>query len=243
MKVDRETRAWARQRARRSKYLYGNAYASVRTSKTSQRCLVTIPRCILRKNKFPRARYPNDVIRRRYFLLSLSLSLSLLIFFLLLFFPSSLAVRRGEFENRWGAYGAEKLEVPQRGGNTSCVSRANTRQCVAGGREREREKSRRKRRKRRRRLKQTWSHTFFIPAESQSWRLFAVRGSRLTLLDKGGDPYLWSKENIFSRNGSREAIFERLSKKIYKWIFYEKLFTTFFLKLFHIHHYFIYFRE
>ena len=139
MKVDRETRAWARQRARRSKYLYGNAYASVRTSKTSQRCLVTIPRCILRKNKFPRARYPNDVIRRRYFLLSLSLSLSLLIFFLLLFFPSSLAVRRGEFENRWGAYGAEKLEVPQRGGNTSCVSRANTRQCVAGGRERERE--------------------------------------------------------------------------------------------------------
>lgn len=54
-----------------------------------------------------------------------------------------------------------------------------------------------------------------------------MRGSRLTLLDKGGDPYLWSKENIFSRNGSREAIFERLSKKIYKWIFYEKLFTTF----------------
>lgn len=70
-----------------------------------------------------------------------------------------------------------------------------------------------------------------------------MRGSRLTLLDKGGDPYLWSKENIFSRNGSREAILERLSKKIYKWIFYEKLFTTFFLKLFHIHHYFIYFRE
>ena len=138
----------------------------------------------------------DDVIS---FSLSLSLSLSLLIFFLLLFFPSSLAVRRGEFENRWGAYGAEKLEVPQRGGNTSCVSRANTRQCVAGGREREREKSRRKRRKRRRRLKQTWSHTFFISAESQSWRLFAVRGSRLTLLDKGGDPYLWSKENIFSR--------------------------------------------
>lgn len=35
-----------------------------------------------------------------------------------------------------------------------------------------------------------------------------MRGSRLTLLDKGGDPYLWSKENIFSRNGSREAILE-----------------------------------
>ena len=66
-----------------------------------------------------------------------------MIFFLLLFTARRrVGSRRGEFENRWGAYGAEKLEVPQRGGNTSCVSRANTRQCVAGGKGEERERER-----------------------------------------------------------------------------------------------------
>ena len=88
--------------SRRSKYLYANAYASVRTSKTSQRShRDPSPAYFVKINsrRSESVRYPNDVIRRRR-----SLSLFLSLSFSLVLFCGSVE----GFENRWGARTATK---------------------------------------------------------------------------------------------------------------------------------------